>query len=269
MGSEGSGASRGGGDEFHNEDTFLVEQGLGLYAVCDGASGSPAGEIAAHLAIDAVKEYVARAESNFGSEVWQGPDRFAVIHNGLRYALGSVLKAAQKHAELAGMSTTITMLLVHGDQGVIGHAGDSRIYLIRRGRGSQLTLDHELTDSLPVDDASDFEIDSFGIPLEPHDTLILCTDGAEDVVEEPDIVRVAGSLSPALLASRIVAAAHRRNSRLDATVVVVRVRGEAEQGWLELSTAPRELSFGHAVAFANSELTDEDAVEDKNRERSR
>ena len=47
MSTEGSGASRAGGDGFHNEDAFVVEQGLGLYVVCDGASGTPAGEIAA------------------------------------------------------------------------------------------------------------------------------------------------------------------------------------------------------------------------------
>jgi serine/threonine protein phosphatase PrpC len=53
MTSEGSGASRAGGDGFHNEDAFVVEEGLGLYVVCDGAGGAAAGEIASRLAADA------------------------------------------------------------------------------------------------------------------------------------------------------------------------------------------------------------------------
>jgi protein phosphatase len=252
MGTEGSGATRGGGDEFHNEDVFLVEQGLGLYVVCDGASRSPAGEIAAHIAVDAVAKFVAHGDSDFGDDLRGSDDPTEIVHDALRYALRSVLAAARKHSELRGMSTTITMLLAHGRQGVIGHAGDSRAYLVRRGRGHQLTLDHELAEPLPHEGDDGFEIDSFAIRLEPRDTLILCTDGAEEVVQDPTIVSAAGGLSPAILASRIVSAAQHRDPRLDATAVVVRVRGEGEPGWLAISAEPRELPFGHAVTFAGS-----------------
>jgi osmotically-inducible protein OsmY/serine/threonine protein phosphatase PrpC len=252
MSAEGSGATRGGGDDFHNEDAFLVEEGLGLFVVCDGASQSPAGEIAAHIAVDAVARYVAGAESQFGDDLWRSPESTVVVHNALRYALNSVLEAARKRAELREMSTTVTMLLVRGNQGVIGHAGDSRAYLVRHGRGHQLTRDHELTEALPREGAESFEIDTFAIHLEPRDTLILCTDGAEEVVEDPSILRAAVEASPPVLASRIVSAAHRRDSSRDATAVVVRVRGDAEPGWLDLSVPPRESSFGYVVGSGRS-----------------
>lgn len=250
MSSEGSGASRGGGDEFHNEDAFCVEQGLGLYVVCDGASRSPAGEIASRIAVQSVSQYISRAESYFSGDIWERSDSTGVVHGALRYALTSVLETAQKHDELSGMSTTVTMLLVHGKRGVIGHAGDSRAYLVRQGSVHQLTIDHELTDALQREAQSGSEVDSFALRLRPGDTLILCTDGAEDSVQDPAIVRVADDLSPPLLASRIVSAAHRRDPSLDATAVVVRVRGDAEPGWLSLSVPPQEHAFGHAVAFA-------------------
>ena len=54
MSIDGSGASRAGGDGTHNEDAFRVDDGLGLYVVCDGASDSAAGEVAAQIASEAV-----------------------------------------------------------------------------------------------------------------------------------------------------------------------------------------------------------------------
>ena len=50
MSIDGSGASRAGGDGTHNEDVCRVDDGLGLYVVCDGASDSAAGEVAAQIA---------------------------------------------------------------------------------------------------------------------------------------------------------------------------------------------------------------------------
>jgi len=38
MSTEGSGASRAAGEGVHNEDAFLVDDGVGVYVVCDGAS---------------------------------------------------------------------------------------------------------------------------------------------------------------------------------------------------------------------------------------
>ena len=65
---EGSGASRAGKDGIHNEDAFLVEEGLGLYVVCDGASGTPAGEVAARISVDALEQFVERAEADSGGK---------------------------------------------------------------------------------------------------------------------------------------------------------------------------------------------------------
>lgn len=255
MSIEGSGASRGGGDSFHNEDAFLVEEGLGLYVVCDGAGGRPAGEVAAHVAVEALEEFVAHADVGSDDPLGESRGATQVVEQGLRYAMRAVLDAARTDAELRGMVTTMTMLLAQGRHGVIGHVGDSRAYLVRRGRAHQLTIDHELTDAIAGQDETDaatasFSSQTFALQLLPGDTLILCTDGAEQVVQDRVIERAAGELSPALLASRIVSAAHRLNPALDATAVVVRVRDERERGWLELSEPPRRVAFGHTLTPA-------------------
>ena len=132
MGTQGSGASRAGGNDFHNEDVFLVEEGLGLYVVCDGVGGAPAGEIAAKRAAEALEEFVEGAAGDLDS----GGERAAeaVVDTAMGHALAAVAEAGRTDPRIFGSTTTITMLLAHGRRGVIGHRGDSRAYLIRRDR---------------------------------------------------------------------------------------------------------------------------------------
>ncbi len=245
MSTRGSGASRAGGKDFHNEDAFLVDEGLGLYVVCDGASGTAAGEVAAHTVVEALERFVevAERELDLGEEALAR----AVVGRAMAHAIDALKEAEESDPTLHGLSTTVTMLLTHGHLGVIGHRGDSRAYLIRRDRSRQLTVDDELTESQPGVGERGPGFDVFSLELRPGDTLLLCTDGAEAVVQEGTIERTAGGLSPQVLASRIVSAAHRLAPTQDATVVVVRVRRDAEPGWLELSAPPRRTAFGHTI----------------------
>jgi protein phosphatase len=245
---DGSGASRAAGDGFHNEDRFLVKQGLGLYLVCDGLSDSPAGEVAARIASQAVEAFVARAGEELDLE--RGWVAREVVERAMEEALAAVAAAEEQDPELAGLSTTVTMLLAHRHFGVIGHRGDSRAYLVRRDQASQLTFDHELTKAPENPGEPVVDFDAFSILLRPGDTIVLCTDGAESVIEDEDFVESIGELPPRIVASRIVSAAHQRSPDVDATAVVIRVGGDREPGWLELSLRPYSTSFGHALQVA-------------------
>lgn len=247
MDTEGSGATRAGGEDFHNEDAFVVEDGLGLYVVCDGASERPGGEVASTVASRALEQFIEHSDDTLelrGEDVAQW-----VVSRAMRYALRALDDVEEEDRGLRGLTTTVTMLLAHDGRGVIGHRGDSRAYLIRRDRAQQLTRDHELAQSIasevPTDEDEDDDFDVFAVDLRAGDTVVLCTDGAEAALDDDGLVRTAGDLSPRLLASRIVSTAHRRRSDADATAVVVRVRREAGPGWLELSTPPLGTSFGH------------------------
>jgi protein phosphatase len=156
-----------------------------------------------------------------------------------------VAEAERSLPELRGLATTVTMLLVRGRLGVIGHLGDSRAYLLRRGRAHLLTRDHELAELFENDGESDPAFDVLTVDLEPGDTIVLCTDGAEQVVGDAVVARSAADFRPRVLASRIVSEAHRRRPSEDATAVVVRVLGELEPGWLEHSLPSRGTRFGH------------------------
>lgn len=254
MSTEGSGASRAA-DELHNEDAFLVEDGLGLYVVCDGVRSRPAGEVAADLAIHSLEHFFAAAEheEEISGDHLGDPEWLLLVERGVRHAMRAVLAAALEDPELEGMATTVTLLLAHRSRAVIGHVGDSRATLIRGGRAIGLTKQHEFAEELrdrdELEDEAAIPIDTFAVPMIPGDTFVLCTDGAERVVGDPAWVRSAGELSPRVLASRIASEAHRRDPDADATVVIVRVRGDRESAWLSLSKRPRNSRFGHALAF--------------------
>ena len=91
-----------GAEQSVDIERLLVEDGLGLYVVCDGASDSAAGEVAARLARDAVAASVARSEE----EVEVRHDRVA------RFVVEKALKAVQgvdgAEVELEPGSATVT-----------------------------------------------------------------------------------------------------------------------------------------------------------------
>jgi serine/threonine protein phosphatase PrpC len=250
---EGSGASRAGEDDLRNEDAYLVEKGLGLYVVCDGSSHRPGGQVAANVAVEALEQFVARSQRQFGATLHREMASRSFASRAIRHALESVFEVASSDPEFEGMATTLTMLLAQGRHGVVGHVGDSRAYLVREARIQLLTVDHEWTEALNGGDSDLWAraLDTFYVELRPQDTFLLCSDGAERVVEDPEIVRIAGSMSPWLLANRIVTVAQRNDAFQDATCVVVRVLGELESQWLSLSAIPRTTDFGHAITVAD------------------
>ncbi len=243
MAIESSGASRAGGDGTHNEDAFLVSPELGLFVVCDGASQAPAGEVAARIATQAVGEAVSQARANGET----GSLSAGVVDLAMRRAVESLREATQASPELAGLATTVTMLLAHDRRGVIGHRGDSRAYLQRGTRVRQLTVDSDSTRALDADPDDPQAFDVFTVDLSEGDVVVLCSDGAQDVVEDATLWRNAGRLPPRILASRIVSAANRQAPHDDATAVVLRVGGLGRPDWLEASRSPRATTFGYAL----------------------
>ncbi len=249
MTTEGCGASAAGAG-IHNGDAFRVQEGLGLYVVFDGASDRGADEVAARIARDAVAASVQRSAGDPGQDSWLNRIDVSVVVQAMKHALCAVAEAEKTDPALAGLATTITLVLAHGHLGVIGHRGDSRAYLIRGDQAHLLTVDHELTGPVAHDRAPIGEFVVFEVALRPNDTVVLCTDGAVEVVEEPIITRAAGRVPPRALASRIASEARLYAPELGTDAVVVRLLSDRTPGWLELSRAPRETRFGHFLELA-------------------
>jgi hypothetical protein len=138
-------------------------------------------------------------------------------------------------------------LLVAGGQGVIGHVGDSRVYLYRSRRLHRLTVDHTLVQEqlaqglITAEQAAASEyknvitravgiqpsvqVDTLATDVLPGDLFLLCTDGLHGPIDDDELSRVLGSTPSAELPRRLVALANDRGGRDNITALAVAAGG--------------------------------------------
>ena len=134
----------------HNEDRFLCNDALALYAVADGMGGHLGGERASRMAVEILEAKLAGTlgalTSAHGAEEEESTAPGRTPEDALREAIAEadrrIYELSSTDPEVAGMGTTLTALLFHERRAYLGHVGDSRAYLYRDGRARQLTEDH-------------------------------------------------------------------------------------------------------------------------------
>ena len=195
----GVGLSDVGRTRGSNEDVFLADDELQLYVACDGMGGHSAGEIAAEIATRTVHEVIANRRAEVAAAVAASETEPIVnlVKDAIRQASQRVLSAAEE-AERQGMGCALTLVLVAGGRAVMGHVGDTRLYLVRDNRAHQLSTDHTVPAELlrggsiteveatshpyahvltrAVGTHASVLVDTHTVDLEPGDRLLLCSD---------------------------------------------------------------------------------------------
>lgn len=239
-----------------NEDSFCVDESIGLVAVADGLGGHASGEIASKMAIDVIRDYINRTEKGNEPLIGKYNKKYSGAANRLtssiRLANKAIYEAAQGNPQWQGMGTTMAAALLKGNKLSIAHAGDSRIYLIRANQIEQLTDDHTLvyeqvkmglvtkeyaersnmknilTNALGI--APDVVVDVDELTLSDGDMLILCTDGLNSMVSESDILSVATSVdNPSEVCERLIDMANKNGGKDNITVITVYIQ---KKNWL-------------------------------------
>ena len=223
---------------------------LGLFVVADGMGGHNAGEVASHLAVDTIHQFIAESVQTrditwpFGLEVKNSID-VNRLTTAVRLANRKIYAESTKAAGLSGMGTTVVAALIAGEKVVLVSVGDSRIYRLRGGALEQLTSDdtwlasvlgaqgaedadpghplrHVLTSVVGTKD--DLKLESREEALRPGDTLLLCSDGIHgklDTEALTSLLSTAGSASDR--ASKLVSEAITRGTTDNATALVIAV----------------------------------------------
>ena len=234
----------------HNEDSFLVNEGLGLFVVADGMGGHAGGETASKLAVQSIERELQsaklRPDNPFESTAPLAETPLAdAFRDAVESACAAIHDTAKLNPQLEGMGTTTVGLLVFDHAALVGHVGDSRAYLFRGADSVQITEDHSLVNEqvlaglLTKEEAKvsrfkniitrsvgfeeDVLVDIMGIPLRPGDVFVLCSDGLANLVEMDEIGEMVRSHPLAEVSQRLVDLANARGGDDNITVVAVKV----------------------------------------------
>ncbi len=236
----------------HNEDSFLVDETLGLFVVADGMGGHAGGGTASRIAVETIRERVRRARErepasfSAAKPLDEHPAR-TVLREAVESACSTIFRAAQQDPSLAGMGTTVTAALVlEGDGAFVAHVGDSRCYLLRNGRIYHVSEDHSLVNeqlkagAITLEEARTsrfrniitrsvgFEeavlVDLMGLALAPGDRLLLCSDGLTNMVDDATLLQVASSAALEEVPRELVERANEAGGEDNVTVVAVEIR---------------------------------------------
>lgn len=235
-----------------NEDQFLVDSEIGVYAVADGMGGHAAGEIASELAIETLSAALRREGWPNGGGEGTDQERKTRTARSIRQAIGEansrICESVEDHPERKGMGTTLVALAISGNSAIIGHVGDSRAYLVRDGRLIRLTSDHSWVNEqvklglLSAEDAqrhpwrnivtralgnrAEVDVDLMEQPMEPGDLFLLCSDGLNTMLRDGEIHTILERTAqgPEQACNELIAAANARGGEDNITVVVVLVQ---------------------------------------------
>jgi protein phosphatase len=207
--------------------------------------GEAEGERASTIAVDQVTTYILNSLSwCFRLEEDAEQDFEELLKEALKSCQDSIKAVASKHPEMKSMGTTMTMAYVVWPRAFVVHVGDSRCYLLRDRKLDQVTADHTMaavlveTGKLSRDTArhspmghalwnvlggraDDLSVDVYKLWLEPDDTLLLCTDGLYDMVDDSNLQRILNTSDTAEAAChRLVDLANENGGRDNITVIV-------------------------------------------------
>jgi protein phosphatase len=235
----------------NNEDSFLVDEAAGLFAVADGIGGHQGGEIASRMAIETLGEMVRAYTAGKGNTPPRGAalgtdPAVSTLTQAFIKANTSIRETASRDRNLEGMGTTLTALFLAGKKIHLAHVGDSRAYLLRNGSLEQLSEDHGvvaeqlraglitpdqarkspyrhvITRALGID--KEVPVDHRIIEVRQSDTFLLCSDGLTEMIEDPGIERVLRTSDPAAAVQKLIAEANDRGGVDNITVVIIRVQ---------------------------------------------
>ena len=192
--------------EVNQDYVFTTEAPIGnlpnLLVVADGMGGHRAGEYASRLAVEVLKQELATSTED-------GPE--AMMRNAITRANERVLEAARQDAKLSGMGTTLVAATVIERTLYFANVGDSRLYLLNDDI-KQLSKDHSLVQEMvrlgginqeeakyhpdkniitrAIGAKDEVEIDFFEYRLKKGDTILICTDGLSNMVEDEEILHI-------------------------------------------------------------------------------
>ena len=184
-----------------NQDyVFVSEDAVGnlpnLFVVADGMGGHNAGDFASSHAVEILVDEI-RKDADYNP--------VKVIRHAIETANTEIIEQAQKDEGLRGMGTTMVVSTIVGQYAYVANVGDSRLYVVQ-GQIQQITKDHSLVQEMvrlgeispeearnhrdkniitrALGAEKTVDIDFFDLKLEAGDTILMCSDGLSNMVDD-------------------------------------------------------------------------------------
>lgn len=252
-----------------NEDSFLINDDLGLLVVADGMGGHLGGEFASKMAVTTIEGMIKEFEDDPEMTLPEGASFKTGDYPGyLRYAIEAASKniyeKAMNDVTLRGMGTTAVVVLFRNNKVYVANVGDSRAYRIRENEIKQITKDHSLVGEqiragiITEDDArvhrlkniitrsvgfqEGVETDVDILFVRNGDRFILCSDGLSNLIDDDEIREVIGSNDDLeTSAKHLVDIANERGGDDNITVILAEVDEVVEDTTLDSDDETIEL----------------------------
>lgn len=217
----------------NNEDSYYINDDCKLLAIADGMGGHEHGQLASRIAVE---QFVSLAEGRC-------PESFSLEQMKAMFVQANRAVYKKQEALHSGiMGTTLTAVLIDENQMYAGHVGDSRLYLLRDGVLTQLTLDHSYYAELLRQGSLDIPLENrqkhvllkalgpeeqvdgqfLQETLSAGDMLLLCTDGLYNSVQEAEMHHVMQNNTLPEAVDQLIHLALERGATDNITVVVYR-----------------------------------------------
>jgi serine/threonine protein phosphatase PrpC len=236
----------------NNEDAFLADPAVGIFAVADGMGGHAAGEIASRVALNTLQEALVKGSQSKEAEF--SPNQTAVLSppssllvSGIRSANLAVFQSSTEKEEYRGMGTTLVAVYFGDSNPAVAHVGDSRLYRIRSRKIEQFTEDHSVvwekyregllpkealsasplknivTRALGMNPTVDVDVQE--LEVQKGDQLLLCSDGLSDLVRDDELLQTVEEVSGELDQGcrRLVQMANQRGGKDNITVLLIKI----------------------------------------------
>ena len=215
-----------------------------LFVVADGMGGRMGGEVASEIVVRSLPERVT-GDLNARNGEKAPVDTVALLAAAVGAAHEKVRQVQSSDELLSGMGTTCVAAILDGNRLTIANVGDSRAYLLRGAKLTQITRDHssvweqvvagnmspeearrsrfrnQITRAIGSEVNATPEIDVH--ELQEGDSILLCSDGLSSELPDGEIARLlAGVADPQAACDDLVKAALAAGGKDNVTVIVLR-----------------------------------------------